>query len=224
MYFVNTFDVCVKQYSLKFPKLQVLLPCFGGLYCRIGLSGRHRYLVHTTHQVHAVFLIKSLKFGVGEAKYSTTRQVTKVVQTRISLQITNGDHSLASHILCSEGLLQLARLRELLLQITNQKCARNVKRTIKTSGVALFLVPFATLDALIDCEFPLTHELHFFDCFSFRIICVHDCHLSFYSRLRCNPVLTGQLHQDRVPVLAWPYIILKSIQTRSRFCWAIEQQ
>ena len=99
-----------------------------------------------------------------------------------------------------------------------QKC----EKIIKTSDVALLLVPFATLDALIDCEFPVTHELRFFDCFSFQITCVHDCHLSFYSRLRCNPVLTGQLHQDRVPVLAWPYIILKSIQTRSRFCWAIE--
>ena len=41
----------------------------------------------------------------------------------------------------------------------NQKCARNVKRTIKTD-MALFLVEsfaIAILDTLIDCEFPSTH-------------------------------------------------------------------
>ena len=32
MYFVNTFDVCVKHYSKKFPKLKVYLSCFGALY------------------------------------------------------------------------------------------------------------------------------------------------------------------------------------------------
>ena len=48
-----------------------------------------------------------------------------------------------------------------LLQINNQKCARNVKRTIKTSDMALLLIELvasfaiAVLDALIDCEFPL---------------------------------------------------------------------
>ena len=45
--------------------------------------------------------------------------------------------------------------------IANQKCARNVKRTIKTSdNSTAFLVEsfaIAILDALIDCEFPLTH-------------------------------------------------------------------
>ena len=52
------------------------------------------------------------------------------------------------------------------LQITNQKCARDVKRTIETSDMALlFHSPssfrhspssFAIFDALIDCEFALT--------------------------------------------------------------------
>ena len=45
--------------------------------------------------------------------------------------------------------------------ITNQKCARNVKRTIKTSDMALLIIElvesFAILDALIECEFPLTY-------------------------------------------------------------------
>ena len=50
------------------------------------------------------------------------------------------------------------------LQITNQKCARDVKRTIKTSYMALLIYlpsSFAIFDVLIDCEFPLTHELRF---------------------------------------------------------------
>ena len=48
-----------------------------------------------------------------------------------------------------------------LLRLTNQKCTRNVKRTTKTSDMALLLLndsPFAILDAPhLDCEFPLTH-------------------------------------------------------------------
>ena len=53
-----------------------------------------------------------------------------------------------------------------LLQITNQKCATNVKSTIKTSDMALLLIESLAvaihhLDALIDCEFPLTHEVCF---------------------------------------------------------------
>ena len=50
-----------------------------------------------------------------------------------------------------------------LWQITNEKCARNVKRTIKTSDMALLLIELvesfaiAILDVLIDCKFPLTH-------------------------------------------------------------------
>ena len=42
----------------------------------------------------------------------------------------------------------------------NQKCARNAKRTIKTSDMVLLLIKLfaiAILDAHIDCEFPLTH-------------------------------------------------------------------
>ena len=47
--------------------------------------------------------------------------------------------------------------------IANQKRARNVKRTIKTSDTALLFIKLvesfanAILDALIDCEFPLAH-------------------------------------------------------------------
>ena len=47
--------------------------------------------------------------------------------------------------------------------IANQKRARNVKRTIKTSDMALLLVKLvesfaiAIFDTLTDCEFPLTH-------------------------------------------------------------------
>ena len=51
-----------------------------------------------------------------------------------------------------------------LLQITNQTCARNMKRAIKTSDMALLLMELlveslaiAILDTLIDCEFQLTH-------------------------------------------------------------------
>ena len=50
------------------------------------------------------------------------------------------------------------------MQITNQKGARNVKRTIRTLDMALLLIELiesfaiAILDALIDCEFPLTYD------------------------------------------------------------------
>ena len=43
MYFVNTLDVCIKHCSLTFPKLKVLLFCFGAQYVLpfsfVGLSG-----------------------------------------------------------------------------------------------------------------------------------------------------------------------------------------
>jgi len=60
-----------------------------------------------------------------------------------------------------------------IMEITfaNNKCARNVKRTIKTSDMALLLTEsvesfaIAILDALVDCEFPrltaLYNELRF---------------------------------------------------------------
>ena len=46
--------------------------------------------------------------------------------------------------------------------IANQKCARNVKRTIKTDMALLFIelvesFTIAILDTLINCELPLTH-------------------------------------------------------------------
>ena len=47
--------------------------------------------------------------------------------------------------------------------IANQKRARNVKRTIKTSDTALLFIKLvesfanAILDTLIDCEFPLVN-------------------------------------------------------------------
>ena len=75
----------------------------------------------------------------------------KVVQMKITLQITNEDH-FANNQWGS------------LLQITNQMCARNVKRAIKTSDMALLLMELlveslaiAILHTLIDCEFQLTH-------------------------------------------------------------------
>ena len=49
------------------------------------------------------------------------------------------------------------------ITFANQKYARNVKRTIKTSDMALLLIELgesftiAILDMLIDCEFQLTH-------------------------------------------------------------------
>ena len=86
----------------------------------------------------------------------------------------------------------------------NQKCARNAKRTIKTSDMVLLhikLFAIAILDAHIDCEFPLTllstASYAFFGCFSFhslRISCIHNCRLSFYSHLTSSSVLTGRLH------------------------------
>ena len=54
------------------------------------------------------------------------------------------------------------------ITFANNKCARNVKKTIKTSDMALLLTEsfaIAILDALIDCEFPrltaLYNELRF---------------------------------------------------------------
>ena len=77
------------------------------------------------------------------------------------------------------------------ITFVNNKCARNVKRTIKTSDMALHLTEsvesfaIAILDTLIDCEFPrltaLYNELHFLSLL--LLPCVHDCHLSFYSHL-----------------------------------------
>ena len=46
------------------------------------------------------------------------------------------------------------------ITFANTKCARNVKRTIKTSDMTLLLTELvgsfaiAILDALVDCEFP----------------------------------------------------------------------
>ena len=51
------------------------------------------------------------------------------------------------------------------LRITNQKCTRNVEKTIKTLDMALLLIKLvesftiAIFNALIDCKFPLTHSL-----------------------------------------------------------------
>ena len=85
-----------------------------------------------------------------------------------------------------------------LLRLTNQKCARNVKRTTKTSDMALLLVESfairhprcASVDSLLSTSHPWHLEL--------TLTCVHDCHSSFYSRLRteapCKLVLTSQLH------------------------------
>ena len=42
----------------------------------------------------------------------------------------------------------------------NQKCARNMKRIIKTPDMVMLLIKLfasAIFDALIDCEFPMTH-------------------------------------------------------------------
>ena len=53
--------------------------------------------------------------------------------------------------------------------IANLKCARDVKRTIKTSDTALLFIKSFTitiLDTLINCEFLLTHSTMNFDCFS----------------------------------------------------------
>ena len=46
------------------------------------------------------------------------------------------------------------------ITFTNQKCGRNVKKTIKTSDMALLLIEsiesftIGIVNALIDCEFP----------------------------------------------------------------------
>ena len=116
-----------------------------GQYHRIGLSGAHRYLAHTAYQAHVVFLTKPIqtldkkrtalierKFGVGKGKYSTTgqEQAHSVNEDHFTMGIT--------------------------FAIANQKCARNVKRTMKTSDMALlFIASFAItiLDVLIECEF-----------------------------------------------------------------------
>ena len=93
--------------------------------------------VYTLDKKHTVLI----KFGVVEGKFQVDKSKSKqakVVRMRIQWQ--------------------------LLLQITSQKCAKNVKRT---TDMTLLLIavnhspsPFAILDAL-DCEFPLTHELRF---------------------------------------------------------------
>ena len=79
------------------------------------------------------------KFGVGEAKYFTTG----LQQARSA----NEDHF-------ATGIT---------FATANQKRARNVKRTIKTSDTLLLCIKLvesfaiATLNALIDCEFLFTH-------------------------------------------------------------------
>ena len=54
-----------------------------------------------------------------------------------------------------------------ILRITNEKCARNVERTINTSDMALLLLLIELVESftiivilytLIHCEFPLTHS------------------------------------------------------------------
>ena len=72
------------------------------------------------------------------------------------------------------------------ITFVNNKCARNVKRTIKTSDMALHLTEsvesfaIAILDVLVDCEFPrlaaLYNELRFFDSFSFHVYTTAICH------------------------------------------------
>ena len=52
------------------------------------------------------------------------------------------------------------------ITFANNKCARNVKRTMKTSDMPLLLTELvesfaiAILDALIDCEFPRLTALY----------------------------------------------------------------
>ena len=90
---------------------------------------------------------------MGEAKYSTTglEQARSANEDHFAMGIT--------------------------FAIANQKCARNVKRTIETSDMPLLFIKLvesfviAILDMLIDCEFLLTHCLStmnytFFGCFS----------------------------------------------------------
>ena len=88
------------------------------------------------------------------------------------------------------------------MEITN-KCARNVKRTIKTSDVALLLTEsvesfaIAILNALIDCEFLRLTVLYNELCFLCLLLaCVHDSHSSFYSRLTSSILINhrSQLH------------------------------
>ena len=89
----------------------------------------------------------------------------------------------------------------------NQKCTRNVNKTIKTSHMALLLIefirdryspsPFTILNTLIDSKFPLTHKLRFlWWLILFRITCVDDCHSSFVgaSQAPHKPVVTSQLY------------------------------
>ena len=81
-------------------------------------------------------------------------------------------HSWLSDLIEGEAKSQVDKLEQACegsanedhLQITNQKYTRDVKRTIKTSDMALLFhspSPFAIFDVLINCEFPLIHELCF---------------------------------------------------------------
>ena len=95
-------------------------------YHRIGLSGAHHYLAHvhcllgacclpiqTIDKKHTAVIER--KFGVGEAKYSTTglEQACSANENRFAMWIAFAK--------------------------ANQKCARNVKKTIGTSDTALLI-------------------------------------------------------------------------------------
>ena len=99
-----------------------------------------------------------------------------------------------------------------LLRITNQKCTRNVKRTTKTSDMALLLVEsFAIchprcvssgLRVSVDSPLSTSHPWHL----ELTLNCIHDYHSSFYSRLITETprklVLTSQLHCADVAALS----------------------
>ena len=76
-----------------------------------------------------------------------------------------------------------------LLRMTNQKCARNLKRTIKTSDMALLLVELVESFAIrhprhtyrlrlsVASLLFTSHSCHV----HLTLTCVHNCCLSFYS-------------------------------------------
>ena len=72
----------------------------------------------------------------------------------------------------------------------NQKCARNSKRTVKTPDMVMLLIKLfaiAIFDALIDCEFPMTHcslsqatlSLVASPSIFLKNMLIHNCHSSF---------------------------------------------
>ena len=78
-----------------------------------------------------------------------------------------------------------------LLQINNQKYARNVKRSIKTSDMVLLLIELvasfaiAILDALNDCEFPLPTRNSNYASFSYETA-IHDSMLNKSRFIHCG--------------------------------------